>query len=899
MEHKKKHGFPRSFQNLFHKRQTYSLKPEKNKKRNKLYESINEGTDIQLSPVVSEPMGKARVWSVRNTKSAVDILSIEKGDHGQNVTIDVKAERHSQDTAGLHFDVLSLYKGVGSTGDGGEKTESDGVESLQLQSIESGNDESVHSEGTSERSRLSSVGSSNCTSDTNPSCGSHSSSLNVNTKLTDMNTSYWDLLLPPSPATRQLNACRRFSDSVSSDWRHWTSSPDVIHSLAKRRYSEGPGSAHASWQDKVLHSVRTRHVSSTLYLDETKAGDISGGYNLTAELTAPPSSCHKKQEVTVKRSRSVVLGNSSDKTSSLQRSRSADSRLRKAMQKQQRQRNVSECQFNFSDIESSEESETTAEPKESSESQVASGTDSSSFNSSSEITAEGVDAKKNTNVVKPLNTWCVAGITVENIEDTPGKINKHNDNSDSTEGVNNAYRIEDTSYTVVDNEQAVNCHKKQISEDEMVKEQRAIRALDEVLRSESTEVLSKLDYDPDGNDLWLIEFSDEESIGTDVDIALQMSGMLVKESSPLENVSTDKNTNWSPMSENDVAGTDCCEGTCNNNAVIYSKEIGPHTLGDGEIDNNILSSTSVCEINTSKTTAACVVEDDSMSCSSKDHHGDNSSTVSGIHCLEGSDCTKSTAKTCELGYSDDLQVVYVNEIGEAVAQMDGPEDTSVSTAVSIELSKETEEITNAFQKTDFNTTGAQMNVFQQPDEVNDSSVAASNEDYESKLDTESELEQTDYDSILEMSECEEQCNPDRDNLEVIKNIPDIQIEKCDEEIQIDSPEVESGLAQGLGFHSMSMEDLLFCSGAKGDTDDCDDVDKVFEAINREAGKPENRDKDMMVMFLVGKLFCMTFFFKQKWQSIVTQTCSLWLLLLLYFACGSVTFGYYFIYYISR
>lgn len=854
MEHKKKHGFPRSFQNLFHKRQTYSLKPEKNKKRNKLYESINEGTDIQLSPVVSEPMGKARVWSVRNTKPAVDILSIEKGDHSQNLTSEVKAERHSQDTAGLHFDVLSLYKGVGSTGDGVEKTESDGVESLQLQSIESGNDESGHSEGTPERSRLSSVGSSNCTSDTNPSCGSHSSSLNVNTKLTDMNTSYWDLLLPPSPATKQLNACRRFSDSVSTDWRHRTSLPDVRHSLAKRRYSEGPEGAHASWQDKVLHSVRTRHVSSTLYLDETKPGDITEGYNLPTGHTVPPSSCHKKQEVTVKRSRSVVLGNSIDKTSSLQRSRSADSRLRKAMQKQQRQRNVSECQFNFSDIESSEESESTAEPKESSESQVASGTDSSSFNSSSEITVEGVEAKKNINVVKPSNTC----FTLENIEDSPGKIDKQNDNSGSIEGVNNAYRMEDTSYTVVDNEQGVNCHKNQISVDEIVKEQRAIRALDEVLRSESTEVLSKLDYDPDGNDLWLIEFSDEEGNGTDVDIALQMSGMLVQESSPLENVSTDKNTNWSPMSENDVADTDCCEVTCNNNTLICSKEIDPHTTDDGEIDNSFLSSTSVREINTSKELAACIVEEDSTSCSSKDHHGDNSYTVTDIHCLEGSDCNRSTAETCELGYLDDLQVVYVNEIGEAVAKMDGPEDTSVSAAVSIELTRQGEEITNTFQKTDSYTTAAQMNLFQQANEVTDSSVPASNEDNESKLDTESELEQTDYDSILEMSEWEEQCNPDRDNLEVIKNIPDIQIEKCDEEIQVDSDDVESGLGQGLGFHSMSMEDLLFCSGAKGDTDNCDDVDKVFEAINREAGKPENKDKDMMVMFLVGKLFCMTF-----------------------------------------
>ena len=63
----------------------------------------------------------------------------------------------------------------------------------------------------------------------------------------------------------------------------------------------------------------------------------------------------------------------------------------------------------------------------------------------------------------------------------------------------------------------------------------------------------------------------------------------------------------------------------------------------------------------------------------------------------------------------------------------------------------------------------------------------------------------------------------------------------------------------LEFKSMSLEDLLFCSGRrKVSESEQDDVEDVFDAIHKEAEKIENTDKDMMVMFLVGKNPCFLF-----------------------------------------
>lgn len=82
-----------------------------------------------------------------------------------------------------------------------------------------------------------------------------------------------------------------------------------------------------------------------------------------------------------------------------------------------------------------------------------------------------------------------------------------------------------------------------------------------------------------------------------------------------------------------------------------------------------------------------------------------------------------------------------------------------------------------------------------------------------------------------------------------RNIP--VLEMMDESIQVEDNDVHNN---SLEFHRVSIEEILFCSGKKGPSleTNLNDVDDVFEAINREVNKKEHKDKDMMILFLVGK-----------------------------------------------
>lgn len=71
-------------------------------------------------------------------------------------------------------------------------------------------------------------------------------------------------------------------------------------------------------------------------------------------------------------------------------------------------------------------------------------------------------------------------------------------------------------------------------------------------------------------------------------------------------------------------------------------------------------------------------------------------------------------------------------------------------------------------------------------------------------------------------------------------------------------EKSSGVPEGKGkeaeFLCLSKEQIAFCSGKHGNLQGGgDDVELVFDAINKEAKKLENSTKDLMVVFFVGKL----------------------------------------------
>ena len=69
-----------------------------------------------------------------------------------------------------------------------------------------------------------------------------------------------------------------------------------------------------------------------------------------------------------------------------------------------------------------------------------------------------------------------------------------------------------------------------------------------------------------------------------------------------------------------------------------------------------------------------------------------------------------------------------------------------------------------------------------------------------------------------------------------------------------SNDTESSEAE---FVCLLKDQVSFCSGKHGNTENGhDDVELVFDAINKEAKKPENAEKDLMVVFFVGKDACL-------------------------------------------
>ena len=76
-------------------------------------------------------------------------------------------------------------------------------------------------------------------------------------------------------------------------------------------------------------------------------------------------------------------------------------------------------------------------------------------------------------------------------------------------------------------------------------------------------------------------------------------------------------------------------------------------------------------------------------------------------------------------------------------------------------------------------------------------------------------------------------------------------EECASYFENSNEDTATGFAE---FVSLQKDEIKFCSGKHGNLDSGeDDVDLVFDAITKEANKLENSEKDLMVVFFVGKL----------------------------------------------
>lgn len=970
MEHKKKHSLSRSLQNLFHKKQTYSLKPHKSHKKTKLYESINDGSDVTLNPILSES-GKARVWSVRNSysKSPMDGFSVESASEMKNRNRREKLEKQNVDTATHTFDILNAYQSVVTA----EDAEQDIEKCEDFQAMDISNDSSVYSEEMSDRSRLSSFGSSNFCSDTTPSCCSHASSLEAHKTPDDINTSYWDLQLPESLSSRRFQGARRFSDSVSSDPQQGNNSLNP-----KRRMSDGPMvvSQSSSWQDKVLQSVRDNKVSSTLYLDVPERSELRSQCQENEDGHLPGRGCNRKVDVNVKRSRSVSVRNENKKSIPLQRSRSADSRLRKAMQKtRERNRQISECQFTFSDIESSDESESTAEPKDSSESPVVSSTDASSsysYNSGNEVNNDKDDSEKAMDLadesfadsVRQLYAICSQlDHAVEVVTDIDAVV----DNAKIDERFEQVTSFRQNTDKSSEKYDMISQHESNIIDEEDILEQnRALEDLDKVLNSEKTDH-DKTD-EREGNDFWLMEFSDDGEVGTDVDTGIKVQGILlhvadmpVDESDQVQNNTGNGKcseitkgseeqglkdceaeklvTTLEPISELEEHSTGKCKKVLKETDSITADTvvIDQEDAQSEQITSNAnsyikveLKEYSENEYNKNKLlvpmepdmdaknvkTEIRVVEDgvgaqtnpeDVTDTSEKPEYDGQVEFKSGLfgtstfelanenedrECSEnrqdqetvkqrmntGENLPESVPDHCVQKASNDNHCCY------SVSKIENNKNTGTNNRIVSYASFKWNEVghdeslsANDNKVQDENITkpmmcneGVQINA----DDMDIGGIMETNEVTEMC----DEMIQVDFENQenAELTEtCDEIVQVDFDTLETLDtNENTNQAEMYDEIIQFvaknlreDKHENDADSAAeyehtnqsycegrtGLGFQSMSMEDLLFCSGTALEADDeMDDVDKVFEAISKEAEKLENKNKDMMVMFLVGK-----------------------------------------------
>ena len=1006
MDHKKRHSISKSIQNLFHRRQTYSLKPEKNKKQNKFYESINDGCDVTLDPVLSKT-GKARVWSVRNSysKSPIDEFVVEPGNVDANCQRSGKAEKASSDTASHMFDVLSAYQTVSGSIDEELDIENSDNFPIQITDTCTSNESSVYSQDTSDRSRLSSFGSSNCCSDTNHSCSQSSGLDNSYKGPADISTSYWDLQLPESPSPRRFQGTRRFSDSMSCDPKNGNKSLHAKQSLAKRRMSDGPTSVTCcSWQDKVLQSVRNNKVYTTLYADVPEKVDMCSQCQQEGDGHLPRMVCSRKANVNVKRSRSVTVKNH-DKTVPLQRSRSADSKLRKAMQKtRERSRIASECQITFSDIESSEESEST-EPKDSSESQTVSSNDASSsysFNSTGEVSND----KKEVG-----NTHEYTGKLV-NVNTEQG-FAQSIDSRHTDTALSDAEKLETKPATESHEEQNVAYQTPNVFDIERPDK-------DQIKASESIEkevhlvlskikVIQKLERTGNNNrpkqDRWLIDFSDDNEMGTDVDKGFQNGDDVDRENGTskdptilLENKACEESfpdTAEDGTRENDGGFAreslgvrddfhereDNCDKT-DNTKTDGGKQYQPFELNEDiveEITSFGITGTDEMALSVVTSTFVSTAMYTLDNCSEREKENSNNIASSDLaeKCdivldvaneIKSMECTP-VSLSCESEIGPDTQTTKndgsSNTDQRSVAELSGdvPTDNaeydnklienenarrdlnvqSVPTHVKVTKYCHEQITTHAdggIQLTDGATQADDVNVnvdhsmtettrkvtkcdiMLQVDMISLEDEKRGNRSNDNagqfdeltqiKMDTvqrnENKSKGGKTENCIVYESCDESVQVkddkswrgsvdqmiqvDLDSVQKNENKSKggnyMMYESCDESIQVNDDiswfgtldeMVQSGENRSwngtlddsismsdtidemiqvndggrMGFHSMSMEDLLFCSGAGIESEDeIHDVDKVFEAITKEAGKPEYQNKDMMVMFLVGK-----------------------------------------------
>lgn len=405
----KRNSLSKSLHNFFHRRHTYSLKQRHVKKGKKLFESINDA-DGNVEYIPLRRSSKARVWSVRNSFSKSPVETVPHELLKVRPHAEVERKNRCRRTCSYAFDVLNAFNGLSLASEENlivkQSKFQDGLKCVDDQTnvktqcnIEDNNDNIGSFDETQDRSRLSSFGSSVCYSDTSgcsvSSCSYCNQDRSDNDSVpteTDVSTSYWDLRLPteaPSFRWPGLNP-RRYSLSVLSEQQDVFGSPEMRMYLAKRRSSEHPcvysglnrSNQFMTWHDKFLHVLDTEKHSSERDNDFSAAvneGEFNDKERNTTGIDIP-----KVHEINqgrrsmsmygeVRRSKSINRTHGSDKERCqdkrhLQRSKSVDSSFKRSLTLREKQTsgNSWSCQFAFSDIDSSEDSESSPDPKESS-----------------------------------------------------------------------------------------------------------------------------------------------------------------------------------------------------------------------------------------------------------------------------------------------------------------------------------------------------------------------------------------------------------------------------------------------------------------------------------------------------------------------------------------------------